>query len=75
MSTPLKILITGRNGQVAQALLGSLQGSAEVVCLGRAELDLADSAAVRAQVRNLRPDLIINAAAYTAVDQAESEAE
>jgi dTDP-4-dehydrorhamnose reductase len=75
MTAPPKILITGRNGQVAQALLASLQGLGELVCLGRAELDLADSAAVRAQVRNLRPDLIINAAAYTAVDQAESEPE
>ncbi len=75
MTAPLKILITGRNGQVAQALLASLQGLGELVCLGRAELDLADSEAVRAQVRSLRPNLIINAAAYTAVDQAESEPE
>jgi dTDP-4-dehydrorhamnose reductase len=71
----MKVLITGRNGQVAQALLTSLQGLGELTCLGRAELDLADSNAVRAQVRMLKPDLIINAAAYTAVDQAESERE
>ncbi|MEK1940151.1 MAG: dTDP-4-dehydrorhamnose reductase [Pseudomonas sp.] len=71
----MKVLISGRNGQVAQALLTSLQGLGEIICLGRAELDLADVAAVRAQVRALRPDLIINAAAYTAVDQAESEPE
>lgn len=69
----MKILITGRNGQVAQALLSSLQGLAELVCLGRDELDLADAEAIRTRVRALRPDLIINAAAYTAVDQAESE--
>ena len=69
----MKVLISGRNGQVAQALLTSLQGLGEIICLGRAELDLADVDAVRAQVRALRPDLIINAAAYTAVDQAESE--
>ncbi len=71
----MKVLISGRNGQVAQALLTSLQGLGEIICLGRAELDLADVDAVRAQVRALRPDLIINAAAYTAVDQAESEPE
>lgn len=71
----MKVLISGRNGQVAQALLSSLQGLGEIICLGRAELDLADVDAVRAQVRALRPDLIINAAAYTAVDQAESEPE
>ncbi len=69
----MKVLISGRNGQVAQALLTSLQGLGEIICLGRAELDLADVDAVRAQVHALRPDLIINAAAYTAVDQAESE--
>ena len=71
----MKILITGRNGQVAQALLSSLQDLGELSCLGRAELDLADAEAIRAQVRARRPDLIINAAAYTAVDQAESESE
>ncbi|GLK89953.1 dTDP-4-dehydrorhamnose reductase [Pseudomonas turukhanskensis] len=75
MSAPLKILIAGRNGQVAQALLSSLQGLGELICLGRAELDLSDADAVRSRVRDLRPDLIINAAAYTAVDQAESEPE
>jgi dTDP-4-dehydrorhamnose reductase len=75
MSAPLKILITGRNGQVAQALLSGLHGLGELVCLGRAELDLGDAEAVRSRVRSERPDLIINAAAYTAVDQAESEPE
>ncbi|MGY4531469.1 dTDP-4-dehydrorhamnose reductase [Pseudomonas sp. TE3786] len=75
MTAPLKVLITGRNGQVAQALLNSLQGLGELICHGRAELDLANAEAIRAQVRALRPNLIINAAAYTAVDQAESEAD
>jgi len=75
MTALKKILITGRNGQVAQALLSHLSGLGELICLGRAELDLADTDAIRARVRALRPDLIINAAAYTAVDQAESEPE
>lgn len=71
----MKVLITGRNGQVAQALLSSLAGLGELTCLGRAELDLADVQAIRQRVRTLRPDLIINAAAYTAVDQAETDAD
>lgn len=71
----MKVLITGRNGQVAQALLSSLAGLGELTCLGRAELDLSDVQAIRQRVRTLRPDLIINAAAYTAVDQAETDAD
>lgn len=71
----MKVLITGRNGQVAQALLSSLAGLGELTCLGRAELDLSDAQAIRQRVRTLRPDLIINAAAYTAVDQAETDAD
>ncbi len=70
----MRVLITGRNGQLAQALLSSLQGVGELTCLGRAELDLADVHAVLANIRALRPDLIINAAAYTAVDAAEPDA-
>ena len=71
----MKVLITGRNGQVAQALLSSLAGLGELTCLGRAELDLSDVQAIHQRVRTLRPDLIINAAAYTAVDQAETDAD
>ncbi|CRM00394.1 MULTISPECIES: dTDP-4-dehydrorhamnose reductase [Pseudomonas] len=73
MTTPLKILITGQHGQVSQALQQRLQGLGELVVLGRDQLDLANAEQIRQQVRAHRPDLIINAAAHTAVDQAESE--
>jgi dTDP-4-dehydrorhamnose reductase len=69
----MKILVTGKNGQVGQELLRALAGMGEVIALDRAQLDLADLDAVRSSVRSIRPDLIINAAAYTAVDQAETE--
>ncbi|WP_137819720.1 dTDP-4-dehydrorhamnose reductase [Pseudomonas sp. 2FG] len=71
----MRILITGRHGQVARELQLTLDGTAEVIALGREQLDLSDSAQIRRQVRSLCPELIINAAAYTAVDQAESEPE
>lgn len=69
----MKILITGHNGQVARELQLALADRAELLVLGRDQLDLADSEAIRQRVRAERPDLIINAAAHTAVDQAESE--
>ena len=74
----MKILLTGKNGQVGQALVQQLQRQTgnerhELVALDRAQLDLADLDAVRRSVREIRPDLIINAAAYTAVDQAETD--
>jgi dTDP-4-dehydrorhamnose reductase len=71
----MKILITGQHGQVSQALKTQLQGLGELIVLGREQLDLADAERIRQQVRVHRPDLIINAAAHTAVDQAENEAD
>lgn len=72
---PLKILICGHNGQVAQALQAQFKGRADVHALGRDRLDLARPEQLRTPLRELAPDLIINAAAHTAVDQAESEPE
>ena len=69
----MKILLTGRGGQVGSELLGKLKSAGEVIATGRAELDLADVDAIRRVVRETRPGLIVNAAAYTAVDKAESE--
>ncbi len=69
----MKILVTGKNGQVGQELLRALAGTGEVIALDRAQLDLADLDALRSGVRTMVPDLIINAAAYTAVDQAETD--
>ena len=70
----MKILLTGGNGQVGFELQRALMPLGEVTASDRASLDLADEAAVRALVRVLRPDVIVNAAAYTAVDRAESDA-
>ena len=69
------ILLTGVHGQVGGDLLELLQPFGEVVAPARAELDLADAEAIRAFVRKLRPGIIVNPAAYTAVDKAESEAD
>ncbi|NWL79291.1 dTDP-4-dehydrorhamnose reductase [Pseudomonas taiwanensis] len=71
----MKILITGNSGQVARELQLALAGKAAVVSLGRDRLDLAHPEQIRQQVRALAPDLLINAAAYTAVDQAETDAD
>ncbi|WP_339477075.1 dTDP-4-dehydrorhamnose reductase [Pseudomonas sp. RL_5y_Pfl2_69] len=71
----MKILISGKTGQVAVELQKHLAGLGELVVLGRDVLDLAVPGQIRSQVRAHRPDLIINAAAHTAVDQAESEPE
>jgi dTDP-4-dehydrorhamnose reductase len=66
------ILITGATGQVGSALLSALTGLGELHAPARDQLDLADPTSIRAAVRFLRPRWIVNAAAYTAVDQAES---
>lgn len=71
----MKILITGQHGQVSQALQQRLPPLGELIVLGREQLDLTNVDQIRQQVRAHRPDLIINAAAHTAVDQAESEPE
>ena len=74
-----RILLTGSTGQVGGALLETLASvriggeAPEILAPGRAELDLAHPAAVRAYVRQARPRWIVNPAAYTAVDRAESE--
>lgn len=71
----MKILISGQHGQVSRELQRRLSATCELVVLGRDQLDLAHPHQIRQQVQRVRPDLIINAAAHTAVDQAESEPE
>ena len=71
----MKILLLGQHGQVSQELQRSLNGQAELTVLSREQLDLAQPELIRQHVQRLRPELIINAAAHTAVDQAESEPE
>jgi dTDP-4-dehydrorhamnose reductase len=69
----LKILLTGKNGQVGRELNSFLQPLGDVVALDHLQLDLAQPEEIRQAIRGIRPQLIVNAAAYTAVDQAESE--
>lgn len=69
----MKILITGQHGQVSRELQLRLQDLGDLIVLGRDQLDLANPDQIRQQIRAQRPDLIINAAAHTAADQAESE--
>ena len=71
----MRVLITGAHGQVGRALLAAAPAHVEIVAMGRAELDIGMADAVADAVRQHRPDVIINAAAYTAVDRAESEPE
>ena len=69
----MKILLTGRSGQVGWELERALPALGEVLATDRDTLDLADPDAIRRAVREGKPDVIVNAAAYTAVDRAESE--
>ena len=75
MFKPCKILLIGKNGQVGWELRRALAPLGEVVAVGSQELDLTQADRIRSIVDELRPQLIVNAAAYTAVDKAESEPE
>lgn len=68
-----RILLTGGTGQVGWALRTSLAAAGEIWVPGRSELDLGSAEAIAAAVRGFRPQLIVNAAAYTDVDRAETE--
>lgn len=70
-----KFLITGAKGQVGYCLTHQLQGKHEILAVDRDELDITDQSAVKNVVEKFRPDVIINAAAHTAVDRAETEVE
>ena len=69
----MKILLTGSTGQVGYELERSLQGLGEVVAVDRRRMDLSNLDQVRDVIREVRPQLIVNPAAHTAVDKAESE--
>jgi dTDP-4-dehydrorhamnose reductase len=71
----MRVLISGQHGQVSRELQRRLGSVGELIVLGRDQLDLAQPEQIRQQVQKIRPDLIINAAAHTAVDLAESEPE
>jgi dTDP-4-dehydrorhamnose reductase len=68
-----RILLTGKEGQVGFELQRALSPLGEVFAMGRADCDLADPDAIRAMVEATRPTIIVNPAAYTAVDKAETE--
>lgn len=71
----MKILLFGRNGQLGWEAQRTLKPLGEVIACGRVELDLTNLDALRRLIREVRPGIIINAAAYTSVDKAESEPE
>lgn len=73
----MKIVVTGREGQVVRSLLerAAQQPNLHIIALGRPELDLAKPGTVRSAIEAIKPDLVVSAAAYTAVDLAEDEPE
>ncbi|MCW6513224.1 dTDP-4-dehydrorhamnose reductase [Lichenifustis flavocetrariae] len=72
----MRVVVTGRDGQVVRSLLErGARAGVDVIALGRPALDLADPAGVDAAVAQAAPHVVVNAAAYTAVDKAESEPE
>jgi dTDP-4-dehydrorhamnose reductase len=71
----MRILLTGAQGQLGTDLLPRLEEQGEVVAVGRAECDLGSVEAIRRLVAETRPEVIVNTAAYTAVNEAESQSE
>jgi len=69
----MKVVITGADGQVGWELQQTLPADVKIKALGRSDLDITDRSAVTSVIAGLHPDLVINAAAYTAVDKAEKE--
>ena len=71
----MRLVFTGREGQVAASLLeaGQRRAGVEVITIGRPELDLANPDTVIDAIAAAKPDIVVSAAAYTAVDQAEDE--
>jgi dTDP-4-dehydrorhamnose reductase len=69
----VRVLVTGAGGQLGADLLRVPAGEHEVVGLTRAELDVTDPAAIEKAVVEVQPDVVVNAAAYTAVDDAETQ--
>lgn len=71
----MKLLLFGKNGQVGWELQRSLAPLGELIALGRDDVDLTDDNGLRQLIRRVSPDVIVNAAAYTAVDKAEEAQE
>ena len=71
----MKILITGRNGQLGWELRRALSTLGDIVATDRSDLDLANPRSIRDSVRDIKPKIIVNAGAYTAVDRAETDSD
>ncbi|MFA7439339.1 MAG: dTDP-4-dehydrorhamnose reductase [Sphingomonadaceae bacterium] len=69
----MKVLVTGADGQLGRALAKTAPAHLQVTALSRSALDITDPPSIAAAIAQLAPDLVVNAAAYTAVDRAESE--
>lgn len=71
----MRLVVTGRQGQVGQSLIerAGLGRAVDLICVGRPDLDLSDPDSIRTAILSARPDIVVSAAAYTAVDQAEDE--
>src|SRR5262249_8018216 len=75
VTTSLRVLVTGGQGQVGNALLANAPAAFAVRGVGHAELDIGRQDDVSSLIADFRPGLVINAAAFTAVDRAEAEPE
>ena len=71
----MKVLIVGAAGQLGRALVRSVPEHIELLAWDRSQLDLSQTAEIAARVQSVRPAVLINASAYTAVDLAESQPE
>ena len=71
----MRIAVTGRAGQVVSAIMERARAGTVVIPLGRPTLDLADPASVHPAIAAITPDIVVSAAAYTAVDKAEGDAD
>jgi dTDP-4-dehydrorhamnose reductase len=71
----MKVLVTGARGQVGRAVINAVPATTQLIAVTHSELDIGDARAVDGFVASTRPDAIVNAAAYTAVDRAETEAD
>lgn len=69
----MKIAVTGKYGQISQSLLDLSSDEFEIIALGRPEFDLTTPETVHLQLAAIKPDIVVSAAAYTTVDQAEDE--
>ena len=71
----MRVLLTGANGQLGKALQSACPATVHITALTRSDLDIGNSEAMRTVIEQIRPDWVLNAAAYTAVDRAEEEPE